>query len=147
MHRPIWAALGVIANIPAGGHAQIIAALQKTVIAKPVTLMLAGHIHTFEVLNYSRNGVSGTPPPQVVAGNGGDALVSAPANLRGTIFQGNSGVSVKDGLSVGGFGFLLFTRNPAGWTIDLYDSGGLAEGQCLFTAASDLLDCPKLPRG
>ena len=146
MHRPIWAALGVVANIPAGGNAQIIAASQKTMISKPVTLMLAGHIHTFEALNYSRNGVSGTPPPQVVAGNGGDALVSAPANLRGTIFQGNSRVSVKDGLSVGGFGFLLFTRNPAGWTIDLYDSGGVAEGECLFTAASDRLDCPKLPR-
>jgi hypothetical protein len=115
-------------------------------IGKPVTLMLAGHIHTFEVLNYSRRGVDGIPPPQIVAGNGGDALVSAPANLKGTIFQGNSGVSVKDGLSVGGFGFLLLTRNQAGWTVDLYDSGGVAEGQCLFTAASDRLDCPKLPR-
>jgi hypothetical protein len=90
--------------------------------------------------------VDGIPPPQVVAGNGGDALVSAPANLKGTIFQGNSGVSVKDGLSVGGFGFLLLTRNQAGWTVDLYDSGGVAEGQCFFTAASDRLDCPKLPR-
>jgi len=147
MHRPIWAALGLVANIPAGGNAQIIAASQKTMIGKPVALMLAGHIHTFEVLNYSRRGVDGIPPPQIVAGNGGDALVSAPANLRSTIFQGNSGVSVKDGLSVGGFGFLLLTRNPSGWTIDLYDSGGVAEGQCLFTAASDRLDCPKLPRG
>jgi hypothetical protein len=146
MHRPIWAALGVVANIPAGGNAQIIAASQKAMIGKPVTLMLAGHIHTFEVLNYSRRGVDGIPPPQVVAGNGGDALVSAPANLKGTIFQGNSGVSVKDGLSVGGFGFLLLTRNQAGWTVDLYDSGGVAEGQCFFTAASDRLDCPKLPR-
>lgn len=145
MHRPIWAALGIVANIPAGGNAQIIAAAQKTMIAKPVTLMLSGHIHTFEILNYSRGGADGIPPPQIVAGNGGDALVSAPANLRGTIFQGSSGVRVKDGLSVGGFGFLLLTRNVQGWTIDLYDSAGVVEGQCLFTAATDRLDCPRLP--
>ena len=144
MHRPIWAALGVVANIPAGGNAQIIASAQKTMIGKPATLMLSGHIHTFEILNYARDGVA--PPPQIVAGNGGDALVSAPANLRGTIFQGSSGVRVKDGLSVGGFGFLLMTRNATGWTIDLYNSAGVVEGQCLFTAATDRLDCPKLPR-
>lgn len=146
MHRPIWAAISLAGNIPAGGNAQIIAVAQKTMIAKPVTLMLSGHIHTFEILNYSRGGVDGTPPPQIVAGNGGDALVSAPANLRGTIFQGRSGVSVKDGVSVGGFGFVLMTRNQSGWAIDLYNSGGVVEGQCQFTTASDRLDCPKLPR-
>jgi hypothetical protein len=146
LHRPIWAAISLFANIPAGGNAQIIAATQKTMIAKPVTLMLSGHIHTFEVLNYSRGGVNAIPPPQIVAGIGGDLQINAPANLRGTIFQGNSGVSVKDGVSVGGFGFVLLTRNPTGWTVDLYNSAGVVEGQCLFTAASDRLDCPKLPR-
>ncbi len=145
MHRPIWAAISGPLGIPVGGNAQIIAAAEKTMITKPVALMLAGHIHTFEALNYAHDGKDGIPPPQIVAGNGGDALVSAPANLKGTIFQGNSGVSVKDGLSVGGFGFLLLTRNPAGWTVDLYDSGGVAEGQCLFTTATDRVDCPKLP--
>ena len=52
---------------------------------------------------------------------------------------------MKDGLSVGGFGFLLLTRGSTGWTIDLYDSAGVAEGQCLFTFASDRVDCPRLP--
>ncbi|HWY62120.1 MAG TPA: metallophosphoesterase [Rhizomicrobium sp.] len=143
MHRPIWAAVSGPLNVPVGGNAQIIAAAEKTMITKPVTLMLSGHLHTFEAINYARDGVG--PPPQIVAGNGGDDLLVTPANLKGTAFQGHSGVTVKDGLSVGGFGFLLLTKNTTGWTIDLYDSAGVAEGQCLFTFASDRLDCPKLP--
>jgi hypothetical protein len=147
MHRPIWAAISGPMNIPVGGNAQIIAASAKTMITNPVTLMLSGHLHTFEAINYSRFGKDGIPPPQIVAGNGGDALVTAPASLKGSVFQGHSGVAVKDGVSVGGFGFLLLTRGSDGWTIDLYDSAGVAEGQCLFRFAGDRLDCPKLPRG
>lgn len=147
MHRPIWAAVTGPLNVPIGGNAQIIAAAEKTMIAKPVSLMLSGHIHSFQAINYARNGTDGTPPPQIVAGNGGDDLHIIPANLKGAAFQGHSGVTVKDGLSVGGFGFLLLTRNGTGWTIDLYDAAGVAEGQCLFNAASDRLDCPKLPGG
>ena len=45
-----------------------------------------------------------------MAGHGGDNLDVTPVNLKGTIFQGHSGVQVKDGLSVGGFGFLMMTR-------------------------------------
>jgi hypothetical protein len=145
MHRPVWAAVTITMNIPAGGNAQIAAVAQKTMIAKPIALMLAGHIHSFQAINFSHDGKAGTPPPQIVAGNGGDSLYDVPANLKGTAFEGHAGVSVLDGLSVGGFGFLLMTQNPAGWTIDLYDAAGVAEGQCLFTLASDRLDCPRLP--
>jgi hypothetical protein len=146
LHRPIWAAITGPMGIPAGGNAQTIASAQKNMLDKPVTLMLSGHIHSFEILNFIRRGRAGVPPPQIVAGNGGDNLDVTPADLSGTIFQGNSGVMVKDGLSVGGFGFLLMTRNTTGWAIDLYNSAGVMEGQCQFTAASDRLDCPTLPR-
>lgn len=62
------------------------------------------------------------------------------------MFQGQAGVSVKDGLSVGGYGFLLLTRNAKGWTIDLYNTSGIAEGQCLFDTDAARVDCPTLPR-
>ena len=75
--------------------------------------MLSGHIHTFEAINYD-----GKIPPQIVAGHGGDNLDPTPANLRGAIFQGHSGVSVKDGLSVGGFGFLMMTRDTGDGRLD-----------------------------
>ena len=142
-HRPIWAAISGPLNIPIGGNATIIAAASKTPMPPNVTLMLSGHIHTFEAINYA-----GKIPPQIVAGNGGDSLHVTPADLSGAIFQGQSGVSVKDGLSVGGFGFMMLVRGEGRWTIDLYDAQGNAKGQCIFTPGSGevsgRVDCPGL---
>src|SRR5207245_29194 len=97
-------------GIPIGGNlglmdaARIASLHGGPPIASNVELMLSGHIHSFEALNYTQD-----VPPQIVAGNGGDDLLVTPKNLRGTQFLGHSGVTVADGLSVGGFGFLLMT--------------------------------------
>ena len=119
------------------GNATEIAAAGKDGIPKPVELLIAGHIHTFEAINYVDNKV----PPQILAGGGGDMLDKTPVDLAGTIFQGASGVSVKDGLSVNGFSFLLMTKQPNGWNIALYDAAGAVERNCVF--ASGRVDCPK----
>jgi len=140
-HRPIWAAISGPLGIPAGGNRTLIAAAGDTLIPGTVELQLSGHIHTFESLNFSK-GV----PPQIVAGNGGDNLHVTPQNLWGTVFQGNSGVTVTDGLSVGGFGFLLMTKAENGWIIDLYDSDGRLTRQCRFLAPAggkpSRVNCP-----
>lgn len=130
-HRPIWAAISGPLNIPIGGNRTLIEAAGSTLIPGTVELQLSGHIHSFEALNYDK-GV----PPQIVAGHGGDNLHSTPQNLRGAIFQGSSGVSVTEGLSVEGFGFLMMTRSTEGWIIDLYDSDGRQIRQCRFIAAA-----------
>jgi len=143
-HRPIWAAVTGPLGIPIGGNFTLIDATRIAaqrggrLIAPSVELMLSGHIHTFEAINFTK-GV----PPQIVAGNGGDDLLITPKNLRGTQFLGHSGVTVADGLSVGGFGFLLMTRAADGWTIDLYDSAGSKTRTCRFTSGNPgQLDCP-----
>jgi hypothetical protein len=143
-HRPVWAAVTGPLGIPIGGNftlidAARIASLRGGPLITPnVELMLSGHIHTFEAINFTK-GV----PPQIVAGNGGDDLLVTPKNLRGTQFLGHSGVTVADGLSVGGFGFLLMTRAADGWTIDLYDSAGSKTRTCRFTGGTPgRLDCP-----
>jgi hypothetical protein len=141
-HRPIWAAISGPFNLPIGGNATIIAAESNTPLPPNIALMLSGHIHTFEAINYDAK-----VPPQIVAGNGGDNLDITPVNLKNAIFQGHSGVGVKDGLSVGGFGFLMMTRRESDWTIDLYDAQGNDKGQCLFTPGKDRIgrvDCPGL---
>ena len=141
-HRPIWAAISGPLNLPIGGNATLIAAAGKDLIPANVALMLSGHIHSFEAINYD-----GKVPPQIVAGNGGDNLDITPVNLKNAVFQGHSGVGVKDGLSVGGFGFLMMTRREKDWTIDLYDAEGNGKGQCIFTPginAIGRLDCPGL---
>jgi hypothetical protein len=128
-HRPIW---GVITfnGMPAGGNATMIKAAGDLSAFHAIQLMLAGHIHTFEAINYQGHKV----PPQIIAGHGGDNLEVTPVDLKGAIFQGDSGVHVDTGLSVGGFGFLMLTREKGsqGWTVQLYDSNGTQEGQCLF---------------
>jgi hypothetical protein len=143
-HRPIWGPVSGPLGIPVGGNLTLIdagriAALHGDLpIAPNVELMLSGHLHTFEAINYAK-----TVPPQIVAGNGGDDLLVTPKNLRGTQFQGHSGVTVADGLSVGGFGFLLMTRAEGGWTVDLYDSVGTRTRSCRFTEGKPgRLDCP-----
>ena len=141
-HRPIWAPVSGPFGLPVGGNLPMITAVGRKLIPRNVELMLSGHLHTFQAINYY-NGV----PPQLVAGNGGDALLVTPKNLKGAIFQGHSGVTVKDGLSVGGFGFLLLVRDGAGWTVDLFKADGTPEGTCRFTPRPARLDCPDLNAG
>ena len=141
-HRPIWAAIAGPLNIPIGGNQTLIeAASEAGLIPRTVELQLSGHIHTFEAINYRVMNGAGHVPPQIVAGNGGDKLDVTPTNLRGAVFQGNSHVMVADGLSVGGFGFLLMTRQKAGWHIQLYDSDGKPTRQCQFDQRRQRLDC------
>jgi hypothetical protein len=143
-HRPTWAAITGPLGIPIGGNLTLIETSRINsihglpMVPLNVELMLSGHIHTFESINYAKG-----LPPQIVAGNGGDNLDITPKNLRGAQFQGHSGVTVADGLSVGGFGFLLMTRAEGGWTIDLYDSAGAKTRTCRFTEGKPgRLDCP-----
>ncbi|HET7086790.1 MAG TPA: metallophosphoesterase [Rhizomicrobium sp.] len=142
-HRPTWAAISGPLGIPIGGNLTLMEASRinaqagAPLIPHSVELVLSGHIHSFEAINYAK-GV----PPQIVAGNGGTNLEVTPRNLHGAQFLGHSGVTVADGLSLGGFGFLLMTRAGDGWTIDLYDSAGAKTRTCRFTAgAPGRVDC------
>jgi len=137
LHRPIWGLITGPLGVPIGGNLTLMAAATAAGIPAPVSLMLSGHIHSFEAINYE------SPkriPPQIVAGFGGDRLDPSPDNLRGAIFQGSYGVGVKDGISVGGFGFLLMTKTGQAWTIDVYDWQGQITRQCLFHGGR--IDCP-----
>lgn len=138
LHRPVWGVISGPLNLPVGGNLTMMAALDGKPIPEPVELMLAGHIHSFEIFNY---GAEPRVPPQVVAGFGGDMLDATPTNLRGSIFQGSSGVSVKDGLSIGGFGFLLMTRTGESWRLDVYDTKGGIQRVCFFR--NGRVDCPQ----
>ena len=138
LHRPIWGATTGPMGLPVGGNQTMISAIGTSGIPAPVELMLAGHIHTFEVMNFNEKS---RVPPQLIAGFGGDSLDPTPSLLRGTVFQGKSGVAVKDGFSLPGFGFLLMTKDADGWTIDVHDVSGKIEKSCLFRGGR--IDCPK----
>jgi len=143
-HRPTWGAISGPLGIPIGGNLTLMEASSLNarkggpLIPDSVALMLSGHLHTFEAINYDQ-----AVPPQIVAGNGGDKLDETPRSLKGAVFQGGTAVRVVRGLSVGGFGFLLMTKVKSGWTIDLYDSNGGHTRRCHFReGARRRVDCP-----
>jgi hypothetical protein len=92
MHQPIWGLVKGPLGMPVGGNPTMITAVGDRTALAPVSLLLAGHIHAFEAINYN----SGLPP-QILAGHGGDNLDVTPLDLKGAVFQTGSGVAVKDG--------------------------------------------------
>jgi hypothetical protein len=131
-HRPIWGAVKIM-GIGVGGNRTLIAALNDSKSLDNVDFMLGGHIHAFEALNYLDN-----RPPQIIAGNSGDALDAAPANVARLNLGGEI---VKDGMTLPGFGFLMMTKQGADWHVDLYRTNGTIEGHC--TLANRRVDCAK----
>lgn len=137
LHRPIFAAISGPLGLPVGGNISLIEALGDDRPDAAVRMMLSGHIHSFEVLNY---GPEDHMPPQLVAGIGGDELHATPDRLKGTIFQGWSGVRVADGLSDSRFGFVLLTHETDRWRIEQFDVEGHVLRRCLLDAGR--IDCP-----
>ncbi|HEY3776927.1 MAG TPA: metallophosphoesterase [Rhizomicrobium sp.] len=131
MHRPIRGVVDLPLGMVWGGNRTMIAAAAKNGIPDTVTLLLAGHIHTFEAIDYAKES-----PPQIIAGEGGDLLNSAPRNLTG---RSVGGLKISSGLSLPGYGFLLFTRAGADWNIQVMTQDGTQEALCIF--ANRHLDC------
>lgn len=142
MHRPAFGAIGGPLGLPIGGNVNLAAALPQGGLPASVRLMLSGHIHAFETLNY---GPEDHLPPQLIAGIGGDVLAWAPHILKGAILQGGAGVRVADGVGENLFGFVLMTRLDAAgaaeaWRIDVYNPQGAIVRTCHL--AGGRIDCP-----
>jgi hypothetical protein len=133
MHHPIWGVAKLDLGMVLGGNATLMDAQDSAGLPPSVDLLLAGHIHTFEAINYAQN-----LPPQLIVGEGGDILDPAPADLGG---RSVGTAKITDGLSLPGWGFVLMTHTGEGWTIDVYGSDGAHERTCTF--AKRRLDCPK----
>lgn len=135
-HRPIWGAISGPLDIPIGGNATLSAGVNKSGIPANVDLMLSGHIHGFEAMNYY-DGF----PPQIIGGNGGDLLHDIPRLLKGAVFQGTLAAGVKDGVSASGFGFLVLRPAGSDWFVDTYDQDGTLKFQCRLK--NRRIDCAK----
>ncbi len=110
-----------------------LAAAESAGLPAAVRLALSGHIHTFEVENFAGQ------PPQLITGDGGDALdTSVPADLSGLAV---GGVTVHDGLSLDGFGYTVMTAMGDGWSITRHHGDGTVSRTCAFTAGR--IDCSR----
>jgi hypothetical protein len=134
MHRPIWGVVKFAFGMVLGGNRTLMAAQEQGGIPANVALLVAGHIHTFEAINYEKG-----PPPQILAGEGGDMLDPAPLDLSG---QSIGTVKIASGISIPGYGFLAFAHQPNNsWSIDVLSAAGAHERTCTF--AGRHLDCGK----
>ena len=120
-----------------GANATLLAALTGTDEA-PLTLMLAGHIHNFQIENYA-----GSVAPQLVVGEGGDALeTGVPPLLTGLSTGGNT---VTEGMSLPGFGYVVLDRfgETQDWRITVHAADGSVLRHCALRARK--LSCDSAP--
>jgi hypothetical protein len=132
-HRPIWSVGGVFGGKLVGDN-KTLAAAAAGVIPDNAMLMLSGHHHLFQVLNYEPD-----LPAQVVSGTGGDFLnFGSSSHPNGWIING---VKVKSGLNImGTFGFLVLEKQNDGWQLTNYDKLGGSQNSCLLKGRS--ATCP-----
>ena len=90
-------------------------------------MMLSGHHHIFQVLEYQSN-----LPPQVVSGNGGDTLNAGPNDDPAGWVMAD--VTVKSGINMlGTFGYSMLEKQADdGWKLTAYDRLGAALRSCLI---------------
>jgi hypothetical protein len=123
-HRPIWAAISGPLGIPIGGNATLIAASGDLTAFKSLSLMLSGHIHTFEAINYCN---CCRPRRRRSRRTSTDVSTCAARSFRSFRRQ-------RERRHLGRR--LRFdAERDAGsksWSIQLYDSVGTPERQCSF---------------
>lgn len=124
-HRPIWSPGGTFSGKLIGDN-KTLAVAADGLIPDSVALLLSGHHHLFQVLNYSAN-----IPVQIVSGNSGDYLnPGGQTDPAGWVING---VTVKSGLHMpGAFGFSMFEKKDGGWQLTNYDRLGVARASCLI---------------
>jgi hypothetical protein len=124
-HRPVWAVVPVtkVGGIEVGLNRSEQAALHGEDLAR-VDLVLSGHIHEFEALDFGAD-----RPPQLVVGTGGDITEDAatPAFTRKDVDL--DGLDAKL-LQFARFGYLMLDRNGAGWTGEFYDADDRLTARC-----------------
>jgi hypothetical protein len=111
-----------------GSNATLLAALAGT-DEMPLTLMLAGHIHNFQITNYA-----GPAAPQLVVGEGGDALDTEVPPLLTDLVTG--GKTVTQGVSQSGFGYVVIDRvgDTRDWKITVHAVDGAVLRHCMLKA-------------
>ncbi len=130
MHRPLLGSVELF-GFKLGGNRTLLAGWRPAHL-EHVDLLLSGHIHRFEVMNFSN-----AYPPQLIAGHGGDLLSKAPLDLSGlSVF----GTKITSGQTLPGFGFVLLQRRAQGWAMDVYDVQGVLQLSCSY--AERQVHCP-----
>jgi hypothetical protein len=132
-HRPVWGFKNK--GVSLNATLQTALAQWQGKLPPGITLALAGHIHTWEVLSFADQ-----RSPQFVLGNGGTSLTHAIKQPLAGMSIG--GTTVSHGNSVDKWGFTIFTpmSGAAGWTATYYSVKGNSKFSCSVTPTT--VSCP-----
>lgn len=124
LHIPFWVLEGSGTGTPTLYTAWAQANPQPTAIS----LVVAGHKHLLETLDFTDGGV-----PQIVIGNGGTELTGSPKVGSGTSINGRvvDDVYVRDN-----WGFMAATPTTTGWTMQVMSEKGNLKATCTATTSS-----------
>jgi predicted phosphodiesterase len=97
------------------------------ILSPDIAMIVSGHIHLFEALNFGRS----DPPrrPQLVVGTGGNKRAKEPE--KPTKF---GGVSVTDALILREFAYMVWERHGSNWKGELFKKDGERIAHCTLTA-------------
>jgi hypothetical protein len=115
-------------------------AMFATGVPAPIRLLVAGHIHTFQAMQFEGDGYA----PQLVVGMGGTMLdhLKIPDRAESGTFpvEGNQTATIARMRNIGEFGFAVMDSAPGGYAIDLFFLNGVPHGHCVL----QIVDARKL---
>lgn len=125
LHHPFWA------HNKGGDETEVMWTAWTKAGAKvpDPELMLNGHMHLLEMLSFADKRI-----PQLVVGNGGTALDSAPDDPTMPI----GGRTVADFYAHDDFGWVAATREGANWTFEIRDTKGKTKATCAWSEGNAL---------
>ena len=120
-HFPFWGFSTSDGAVPSSPG--LIAAWQKARLGN-IDLLLAGHVHLFELLSFDI-----FLPPQLVAGQGGTDRAK-PID-KPVVGMPMGPAKVTAGATADEFGYTMLDRSGDGWSVALHDSLGKVLKECL----------------
>jgi hypothetical protein len=135
LHHPVWALGQSPLNtlLPGVSTNQTMQAAIRGLIPPTLDLVLSGHVHDFLSYDFGPE-----RPAQLIVGTGGDKLQT----LGSTRIAGAEldGMTVRDGIALERFGYLVLDRNPAGgWSGVLYAPDDTVLARCKISGRN--LEC------
>ncbi len=125
LHHPVWA-FRAVGGKPTPSSATLEAAWDQAGLKQSdISLIVAGHIHLFELLSFEK---SANLPPQLVVGDSGTKLANPlPGELAGTKLASRT---VAQGESFDGFSYGLMTREGTGWRLRMRTEKQVDKADC-----------------
>lgn len=142
-HKPAYGLYGTRAGGVLAGGNEDEQALFTGGVPKPIGLLLAGHIHSFQAVAFT----SADYAPQLVVGNSGTALdrVFVAGDETGATYQ----VSPSDTVTTAGtadlseFGFAVLDATAAGYDATIYDVDSTVLARCAIDLDHRRMACSR----